>query len=233
MSFKTTYILFNTLHLIYLTANLNNTIFCSIFPFSLAEFIHMMKLPQMDIAYMCEPSIRDEYGVIQVRASDESYFGEHVMQGVEQSQFAQNPALTGATKSQDFAQELYESRIASMQRFVAMTVMFHEMGRRVEAFFRKMSFGLLGYRYDRTHSIMRIATTASPVSGADVRERMRVLQMLKKIHHSVHVISIAYIQYRQNKEKRRLSELEQIALRRSNTDDTIDIESGPSEESSH
>ena len=191
----------------------------------------MMKLPQMDIAYMCEPSIRDEYGVIQVRASDESYFGEHVMQGVEQSQFAQNPALTGATKSQDFAQELYESRIASMQRFVAMTVMFHEMGRRVEAFFRKMSFGLLGYRYDRTHSIMRIATTASPVSGADVRERMRVLQMLKKIHHSVHVISIAYIQYRQNKEKRRLSELEQIALRRSNTDDTIDIESGPSEES--
>ena len=191
-----------------------------------------MKLPQMDIAYMCEPSIRDEYGIIQVRASDESYFGEHVMQGVEQSQFAQNPALTGATKSQDFAQELYESRIASMQRFVAMTVMFHEMGRRVEAFFRKMSFGLLGYRYDRTHSIMRIATTASPVSGADVRERMRVLQMLKKIHHSVHVISIAYIQYRQNKEKRRLSELEQIALRRSNTDDTIDIESGPSEESS-
>ena len=191
-----------------------------------------MKLPQMDIAYMCEPSIRDEYGVIQVRASDESYFGEHVMQGVEQSQFAQNPALTGATKSQDFAQELYESRIASMQRFVAMTVMFHEMGRRVEAFFRKMSFGLLGYRYDRTHSIMRIATTASPVSGADVRERMRVLQMLKKIHHSVHVISIAYIQYRQNKEKRRLSELEQIALRRSNTDDSIDIESGPSEESS-
>ena len=221
-----------TLHPIYFTSNLINTIFCSTIPFSLAEFIHMMKLPQMDIAYMCEPSIRDEYGVIQVRASDESYFGEHVMQGVEQSQFAQNPALTGATKSQDFAQELYESRIASMQRFVAMTVMFHEMGRRVEAFFRKMSFGLLGYRYDRTHSIMRIATTASPVSGADVRERMRVLQMLKKIHHSVHVISIAYIRYRQNKEKRRLSELEQIALRRSNTDDTIGIESGPSEEES-
>ena len=28
---------------------------------------------------------------------------------------------------------------------------------------------------DRTHSIMRIATTASPVSGADVRERMEEL----------------------------------------------------------
>jgi hypothetical protein len=197
---------------------------------SLAEFVHMMKLPQMDIAYMCEPSIRDEQGVIQVRASNESYFGEHAMQGVEKSQFAQNPALTGATKTQDFAQELYESRIASMQRFVAMTVMFHEMGRRVEGFFRKMSFGLLGYRYDRTHSIMRIATTASPVSGADVRERMRVLQMLKKIHHSVHVISIAYIRYRKEKESRRLSALEELALRRSATDDT---ESIPSEESSH
>mmetsp|Transcript_1216 Transcript_1216/g.2696 ORF Transcript_1216/g.2696 Transcript_1216/m.2696 type:complete len:191 (+) Transcript_1216:4593-5165(+) len=190
-----------------------------------------MKLPQMDIAYICEPSIRDENGVIQVRASEESYFGEHVMQGVEQSQFAQNPALTGATKSQDFAQELYESRIASMQRFVSMTVMFHEMGRRVENFFSRLTFGLLGYRYDRTHSIMRIATTASPVSGADVRERMRVLQMLKKIHHSVHVISIAYIRYRTEKDKRRLTELEDIAQRRSTTPDTDDTV--PSEESSH
>jgi len=199
---------------------------------SLAEFVHMMKLPRMDIAYMCEPSIRDETGVIQVRASEESFFGERVMQGAEQSQFAQNPALTGASKSQDFAQELYECRIASMQRFVAMAVMFHEMGRTVEGFFRKISCGLLSYRYDRTHSIMRIATTASPVSGADVRERMRVLQMLKKIHHSVHVISIAYIRYRKEKEKRHLSELEEIAqMRRSTTNDTDDTVS--SEDSSH
>ena len=42
--------------------------------------------------------------------------------------------------------QLYESRIASMQRFVAMTVMFHQMGDRVQSFFPKISFGLLGYR---------------------------------------------------------------------------------------
>lgn len=123
---------------------------------SLAEFIHMMKLPLMDIAYMIEPSIRDGNGVIQVQASDESYFGENAMKGVSMHQFTQNPALTGASKSQDFSQELYESRIASMQRFVAMAVIFHQMGSQVERFFRRISFGFLGYRYDRTHSIMRI-----------------------------------------------------------------------------
>ena len=118
---------------------------------SLAEFVHLMKQPQMEIALMIEPSIRDENGVIQVQASNEAYFGENVMKGVSMSQFTQNSALTGATKSQDFSQELYESRIASMQRFVAMTVMFHQMGWQVERFFRRMSFGLLSYRYDRTH----------------------------------------------------------------------------------
>lgn len=118
---------------------------------SLAEFIHMVKLPQMDIAYMMfEPSIRDANGVIQVQASNETYFGENVMKGVSMNQFTQNSALTGATKSQDFSQEVYEARIASMQRFVAMTVMFHQMGWQVERFFRRLTFGLLGYRFDRT-----------------------------------------------------------------------------------
>merc|ERR1712226_494393 len=102
-------------------------------------------------------------------------------------------------RKQHLAQELYETRIASLQRFVAMTVMFHQMGKRVQEFFARYSFGLLGYRMDRTHSIMRIATTASPVSGADVRERMRHLQLLKKIQHSIHVISATYRNYRAKK----------------------------------
>ena len=34
-------------------------------------------------------------------------------------------------------------------------------------------------RGSRTHSIMRVATTASPVSGSDVREKMVVLQLKK------------------------------------------------------
>merc|ERR1739844_390668 len=102
-----------------------------------------------------------------------------------------------------------------MQRFVSMTVMFHQMGSQVESFFRRISFGLLGYRYDRTHSIMRIATTASPISGADVRERMRYIRALKTIHHSVHIISVAYIRYKKEKERRRLIELEEFAKKSS------------------
>jgi hypothetical protein len=46
---------------------------------------------------------------------------------------------------------------------------------------------------------MRIASTASPVSGADVRQRMRQLQLLKKVHYSIHVISTAYLQYKARK----------------------------------
>jgi plasmid maintenance system killer protein len=70
------------------------------------------------------------------------------------------------------------------------------MGKRVENFFDKISFGLLTYRMDRTHSIMRIATTASPISGADVRQRMRQLQLLKKAKHSTHLISTTWLRYK-------------------------------------
>jgi hypothetical protein len=83
-----------------------------------------------------------------------------------------------------------------MQRFVAMTVMFHQMGMRVQTFFPKISFGLWGYRMDRTHSIMRIATTASPVSGADVRERMEELRLMLKIEKSVQLIGKTWRRYR-------------------------------------
>jgi len=88
--------------------------------------------------------------------------------------------------------ELYEGRIASMQRFVAMTVMFHEMGMRVQNFFPRISFGYLGYRMDRTHSIMRIATTASPVSGSDVRESIESLRLKHIIQKAVNTISSVY-----------------------------------------
>jgi hypothetical protein len=111
-------------------------------------------------------------------------------------------------RSQHFSQELYETRIASLQRFLAMTVMFHQMGKRVQEFFATISFGFLGYRMDRTHSIMRIATTASPVSGSDVRQRMRHLQLLKKVQHSINVISTAYLTYKAKKETERVKELE-------------------------
>ena len=84
-----------------------------------------------------------------------------------------------------------------------MTVMFHEMGSRVQRFFPRLSFGYLGYRMDRTHSIMRIATTASPVSGSDVRERMDTIKLKITIKKAVGIISAAWYTYRQ-KEGRRL-----------------------------
>ena len=61
-------------------------------------------------------------------------------------------------------------------------------GRTVADFWPAVSFGLLSYRMDRTHSIMRIATTASPVSGADVRDRMRYLALKSDFGRAVHVI---------------------------------------------
>lgn len=64
-----------------------------------------------------------------------------------------------------------------------------KMGMRVQSFFPKISFGLLGYRMDRTHSIMRIATTASPVSGADVRERMVEIRLRSQVNKAVALIA--------------------------------------------
>jgi len=75
-------------------------------------------------------------------------------------------------EKQQFVQEIYEGRMASLQRFVGFLVMFHKMAKDVEDFWPKVSFGMLGYDMSRSHSIMRIATTASPVSGSDVREKM-------------------------------------------------------------
>lgn len=65
---------------------------------------------------------------------------------------------------------LYEGRVASMQRLVSFFVLFHKMGQAVQDFWVAVApMGLLGYEMDRTHSIMRIATTASPVSGKKER----------------------------------------------------------------
>ena len=69
-------------------------------------------------------------------------------------------------------QEIYEGRIASLERFVSFLVMFHAMAKSVQDFWPRVSFGLLGYDMSRSQSIMRIATTASPVSGSDVRIKM-------------------------------------------------------------
>ena len=87
--------------------------------------------------------------------------------------------------------QLYESRIASLERFVAFCVMFHEMGRRVQCFWAKLSFGFLAYAMHRSQSMLRIATTASPVSGAHIRE-----QMLERERERQQVQGIPWVLYR-------------------------------------
>lgn len=150
---------------------------------SFEEFVKVSRVPSLLAELVIKN--RDSRGLVQVQASKEHYFGEEL-----RSKYSQLGSDSMAlSQSQHLAMELYESRIASMQRFVAMTVMFHQMGMRVQTFFPKISFGLFGYRMDRTHSIMRIATTASPVSGADVREKMEELRLVLKIEQSAQLIA--------------------------------------------
>ena len=126
---------------------------------------------------------------------------------------AANPSAAYAVaESQRLNMELYESRCASVQRFVAMCVLFHETARRVESFFPAVSFGVLGYRIDRTHSMLRVASTASPVSGADVRERMERLQSIHVIEHAVQVISAAWVRYRHRETKKMLFQRRNITM---------------------
>jgi hypothetical protein len=156
--------------------------------------MEMAKIVPVDLLSKLSVVDRDVRGLMQVMPSKETYFGEDLERAA--------PKGVGSflmSQSQHLAMELYESRIASMQRFVAMTVMFHQMGLRVQTFFETISFGLLGYRMDRTHSIMRIATTASPVSGADVRDRMLELHLRFKILKAVDLVSRMFGDWKRHK----------------------------------
>jgi len=102
------------------------------------------------------------------RAQEQKYLGEWM---------ASDATLKGESiqtwmEHQSTMQCLYEGRMASLERFVSFLVLFHSMGKRVQDWWPSVSCGLLGYDMSRSHSIMRIATTASPVSGADVRAKM-------------------------------------------------------------
>lgn len=152
---------------------------------------------------------RDERGILQVQPSAEEYFGADMYAAAKPgiSAFAQ-------AHSQHFSMELYESRIASLQRYVAMCVMFHQMGKRVQDFFPKYSCGVFGYKMHRTHSIMRIATTASPISGDAVREQMERLRVRAGFQNAVQVIINAW-QQRQKRFVRELKKLHREASSRS------------------
>lgn len=52
---------------------------------------------------------------------------------------------------------------------------------------------------------MRIATTASPVSGADVRERSHKLKLSTKVKRSLEVLSFAWHSYTMKQQQELLS----------------------------
>ena len=87
---------------------------------SFDEFLKVARMPNL----LAELGTKngDSRGLVQVQASKERYFGEelrkHAQPGVDSMAMSQ---------SQHFSMELYESRVASLQRFVAMTVMFHQV----------------------------------------------------------------------------------------------------------
>ena len=126
------------------------------------EFIAFLRKMGYDQQVKIPPSNRDSRGLIQIEASKERYFGETLRKYNAGKNNVKDMDFVLA-QSQHLVQELYETRIASMQRFVAMCVFFHHISKRVERFFANISFGWLAYRMDRTHSIVRIATTASPI----------------------------------------------------------------------
>lgn len=161
------------------------------------DFFTLMSMHQIEVERVLKPCIRDSKGLIQVDPSRELFFGESLVDVDGEI----STISLGAMRNQHLSQELYESRIASMQRFTAMVVLFHQMGYRVSNFFDKVSFGLLGYRMDRSHSIMRIATTASPISGAEIRERAEELHYRRKVNDALDVISSAWLAHASKKKK--------------------------------
>jgi len=138
----------------------------------------------MDVMQLIRASSVKKKAGISARAcvepSEEEFFGSTLVGSMASSGGGDIAHQYKVAESQTHSMNLYETRIASMQRAVAMYVMFHEMGKRCAQFWPNWSCGLLRYRMDRTHSIMRIATTASPVSGAEVRGRMHHLAKLKE-----------------------------------------------------
>jgi hypothetical protein len=99
---------------------------------------------------------------------DQSFWGEWMLHDPKLAECSNERLM----ERQALVQGLYEGRCASLERFVSFLVLFHAMGKAVQDFWPAASCGLLGYDMSRSHSIMRIATTASPVSGSEVRHKM-------------------------------------------------------------
>lgn len=158
------------------------------------EFLRLTTTPQLKLQAMKQKDIRDSVGLVQIEPTSGPFFDDDLYQknipGVSKIALA---------KSETLSMELYEARIASLQRFVSMAVLFHQLAFRVQSFFATISFGWWGYRIDRTHSMLRVATTASPTSGAHVRKQIEVLRLMTNLNRAADVIGGAWKRYQAQK----------------------------------
>ena len=78
------------------------------------QFIQLAKIAPLDLLGKQSLFDRDTRGLMQLLPSKEEYFGEMMIKS-----YNKGVGLITVSQSQHLAMELYESRIASMQRFVA------------------------------------------------------------------------------------------------------------------
>lgn len=94
------------------------------------------------------------------------------------SRLAFSSRLDNITKevqdSQLFLQQFYESRVASLERYVAFCVMFHALAKEVNK-----PWLCMGWDLARSQSNLRVATTASPVSAGEAHEEPMDFDMKK------------------------------------------------------
>ena len=108
------------------------------------NFVNFLESTKINYVFKIPPSHRNKRGLIQIEASHERYFGQSLRK-CNATMTTKDLDLLLA-RSQHLTQELCETRIASLQRFVSMTVMFHRISKQVENFFRTISFGYWAQR---------------------------------------------------------------------------------------
>jgi hypothetical protein len=104
--------------------------------------------------------------LLKIEPIEQPFYGAWMVRGGRANNLAE------LMTKQQLLQQLNETRFDSMQRLVAFFVLFHKMAKDVQDFWPRVSFGIFGYDMSKTQSMLRIASTASPVSGHEVRDKM-------------------------------------------------------------
>ena len=120
--------------------------------------------------------MKDEVSSLRARMTVEKLREPYVGAWMQHSPAFEHLSVAQMMDRQRNLQHLYETRFASLQRMVAFMVMFHSMGKAVQDFWPWVSCGLLRYNMSRSQSMLRVASTAAPVSGSEVRDRILELE---------------------------------------------------------